>query len=511
MILKKMFLISFVLIMLSGTAMAANGVMSDVDGYYMIEDEEDLFALGTNPYTANKNYKLAQDIEMTQVWSTAKFYGYSGTFDGNGYTIQNFTIENYGTAGTSPNTMFYSLNGGTIKDLNITVKKIYAGNGLNGSVLVGSMSAGTIEDVHVTAGYNQIQIAGSTLGGIVGSMTGGEIKDSSVYALSMKSDTGTAGGIVGYMAGGTVKNTTANVSITAGNNAGGIAGQTGAGLIIKNCYSMADVLGGQYVGGISGDLRGKISNSFAAGNIIATAGISMAGGISGCMTDGEIENCYSTSQIYSQNIASGISTPYYGTGVIKNSLALNEYLTAPNVYRITKNATVTGSYSWEYMTNNGTQIPMEGTEISMDDFWNTYNAGSDIWNTWSDSVWALNTNENFLLPVLSKLGEDVDGDMSWVNFEPSGPEVIYKTVGGGGSGGTVTLKETVYVDSGSGSNGVGGETPITPANPIGFGNEIEPESGFNVWIAISGLLFATLIVAGFYIRKCQKDLNERRI
>lgn len=487
------------------------------------------------------NYSLANDIALTGWWVVPNGSVYNsdifkGTFDGNNYTISNFQVTPQNNSG-----LFAKTEGAVIKNLKLNDVLISTSTHSNVSAVVGLSNNTLIDNVHVTtkAGYiNAIQgvdrvsglVASTGLGNTTlknssftgtiqslgqntanGGIVGNVGANSSVINCTFNGTInafGTSGGIAGSNAG-VIKQSTAFGKVTTLGYSGGIVGsqnnQYGCTTIplVEECYTNVFVSGSGGSGGIAGTATGDIINSFTIGSAVSSA---VAAGIVGSAYEVNITNCYSTATVYAPYSA-GIA--YGSSNTFTETYALNEYVTGSNTYRISNSGIMNNCYSWEYMTSNGTQIPMEGTEISMDDFWNTYKDGNDIWNNWSESIWTLNTNGDFLLPVLSQTGNDVDGDMSWFDFQPSEPQVIYKTVGGSGSGGG-TIKETVYVDSGSGSNGAG-ETPITPNNPIGFGNDIESESGFNWWIAISGLLFVTLIVAGFYIRKCQKDLNDRRI
>ncbi|WNY24243.1 hypothetical protein MmiHf6_15730 [Methanimicrococcus hongohii] len=512
--------------------MTGTGTVGDP---YVIYDESDLKLVINN---MSANYTLNNDIALTEVYKVPKNTTYNseifkGTFDGKNHTISNVTINNQNpsngyvisadylgffaktedaTIKNNTGTIIGYMNGGVVENVHVYTNTSYT-NAVSGtdkvSGLVGSMSTSKVCTISNSSFTGNIQSIGQNtyVGGIVGNVGANSIIKNCTFNGTINSLM-SAGGISGSSSG-TIQNCYADGKINSQVYSGGIVGSMNSGTITR-CQSDALIIG-DYAGGITGISAGTITDSFSTGSLIAMSG---AAGISARVVGGTVKNCYSTSMIYAADCGAGIAL---GTGTtIENCLALNEYVTAPEVYRIS-NLASTDSYSRDFMTNNGSQVEIKADDpvIGVDDFWDTYDTSNSLWSTWSDSVWTLNTNENFLLPVLATFGNDVDGDMMFLLDDPSSsPEVIYKTVSGGGSSGsTVTITETVYVDSGaSGSNGAEVVTTITPENPVtGFGSDLEQTAGFNWWVAVSGVLFAALIVAGIYIRKCKEDLNEKGI
>ncbi|MDR2944447.1 MAG: hypothetical protein LBU81_05110 [Methanosarcinales archaeon] len=524
---------------------------------FVLTTVEDLSLIKDN---MTANYSLGNDIALTTYWTIPKtnLMGseiFKGTLDGNNYTISNFRImNNQDYVG-----FFSKTDGATIKNLKLTDVQI-TGTGSHVASISGKSNNTTIDNVHATTKANQVgAISGlNNVSGLI-AQTGGlvlisepgttTIKNSSFTGTIQSTGTnganggivgnintgssvtnctfngrinafGTSGGIAGMNQGGEIKQSAAKGEVTTLAYSGGIVGsqniRSGVNPVIEECYTDIAVSGSSGAGGIAGIAVGNIKNCFTIGSAYSS---NVAAGITGFGGNITIENCYTTSTVYGA-AAAGIGYMIYGTNTITNTYALNEYVTGlEEAYRISNSGTMTDSYSWEYITNNGTQMEIEGTEISKETFWDTFSNENTFWSAWSDEIWALNMNENFLLPVL-KIQEDVDADYAF-DYQPDEPTIIYKTVevGGGGSG-TVTIRETetVYVDSGNGSGSNGAQVVMgsddtgnvsinDPAT--GFGNEFG--SGFNWWIVISGLLFVMLVVAWFYIRKYQEELNEIKI
>ena len=67
----------------------------------------------------------------------------------------------------------------------------------------------------------------------------------------------------------------------AANDAGGIAGQVGSGLLLTDCYNTASVTGTDYVGGIAGSLTGTLQSSFNYGGSVTTTSGSNVGTVVG--------------------------------------------------------------------------------------------------------------------------------------------------------------------------------------------------------------------------------------
>ena len=200
------------------------------------------------------NYVLANDIDFsgyTQTWWP--IYPFTGIFDGNGYSISNFKLENLADNDSG---LFGFIGEGAVvknlgmKDVDITIDVI-----------------GSIEYTGAIAGHNMGLIQNCY---VTGSVTG----------IIM------AGGIAGENKG-TIQNCYVTADTTGGSVVGGIAGANSG--TIQNCYTSGDLGNQDFIGGIAGvnELGGIIQYCYASGSII---GDGRVGGLVGSSADSTIQN-----------------------------------------------------------------------------------------------------------------------------------------------------------------------------------------------------------------------------
>lgn len=269
----------------------------DIEGIYQISNAKELLWLANEVNTSVKgtviNATLTQDIDLSGLDGTTRAreswpaigistdHPYTGTFDGNGRTVQNL----YGDyQATGDKTVYVGLFGvtdkATIKNVTVTGTISAVSDGYNDSVniggICGSASSTTIENCH-----NQVVLNGGTgrldsVGGIVGKLYSGSITSCSnkaaitgKYAAGIASSAsgsisgcwneGTITGKESYMTGGIVAEA-GRLSITDCNNkgtvtatgqstmpytrVGGICGSvanTIGGLTCQNCYNTGEL------------------------------------------------------------------------------------------------------------------------------------------------------------------------------------------------------------------------------------------------------------------------------
>ena len=210
---------------------------------YILKTEEDLKKIrkDSNKYTLESSYKLGNDIELTEEWTPIS--NFSGTFDGNYFTINNMTITNISAnagsdenAGAETNVGFISrlsskgkLQNLFLTNVNIDVSEEYVGAfvGTNYGLVKTSEATGTIKnslsDVSFVGGiagrnmYNSqkakidrcgfdgtITLVGAdqTVGGIVGQNTSSTISESYFRGIVNNGGDINFGGIAGVNKGG---------------------------------------------------------------------------------------------------------------------------------------------------------------------------------------------------------------------------------------------------------------------------------------------------------------------
>ena len=246
-----------------------------IDGkdFYLIESEANLAWFSDTIYRAGAasllNARLTKSLDLDgklfmPIAAGKGDASFSGTFDGNGFTISNLYIDAGKIAEVknpkcdstkatcnAQNTGFIAvLSGGTVKNLNL-------------------------ENIYITASASAGEILGKeqpvTVGGIVAWQKGGTIEGCSVTGKILTSGMGNGvGGIVGNVWNGTIKNSLTTVSIYASGNE-------------------------TYVGGIVGFVRGKTENDKVTiescaydGSTLVNNGDGKTGGVVGYFEKGTV-------------------------------------------------------------------------------------------------------------------------------------------------------------------------------------------------------------------------------
>ena len=316
-------------------AMAGSGTESDP---YQVENLCHLRGVEASP---RSHYVQIKDIDastMAYGWKKgfAPIKVFSGTFDGNGYQISNLKV---GVAsGRFENTgLFGELQGGLLKRVKLV--GFVAKGGVNVGSLVGLNNRGTIEDSEVAGkvdGYG-------TIGGLVGLNQGGVIRNSTstVRVGKNSGDTWASGGLVGQNNGGTIAGSHASGAVTGSNQVGGLVGwhlggtisgshaenkvvgaalgigglvgvsESNARIVSSHVYLGSRVSGKNQVGGLVGENKGSISNSYAQGTV---AGGSQTGGLVG-------ENSGTVRSAYSSGAVGGTDLPGRLVGVNSGTIA----------------------------------------------------------------------------------------------------------------------------------------------------------------------------------------------
>lgn len=258
-----------------------------------ITSADDLKAMENNP---SGSYYLANDIEVPANLSlfTDSRNPFTGTFDGNGHTIKNYTYstteEDLMHAGLFCRTKNATFKNLTMTDVNISVK-----SGGNFAALAAYGQGSTFENITVS-GKVSASGAINSLGGIIGSLNGG-----SLTKCTNKADITVTG--------------------TTGATAAGVAGRASANSTLKNCSNSGEV-------SISGPIEG--GRSFCA------AGVSnVAGTVISCKNTGNVS-------VKTSGSMEGVKS-LSAAGVVGTS---NKQITScTNTGKITMNSTVEVSRS----------------------------------------------------------------------------------------------------------------------------------------------------------------------
>ncbi|MEA5004414.1 MAG: GLUG motif-containing protein [Christensenella sp.] len=271
-------------------------VKKDDQGFILISTPDELLALSDTSADLTKNYKLANDIDMTaQVGKVIGKYNngmagekaFTGIFDGNGHTVKNLSIAGealFGYVGTDSVIRKLTLENATIEDAisssmhypaalvsnnKGTIEKCFS----NGSTVVSKYNnrvgglvgnnEGTVMQSGVSGGSVTYQSTGTMAGGLIGRNTG-TVSES--FASASVSGYKWAGGFVGGVEDGTITDCYTTGSVTGNNELGGFAGMLSDPAVLTNVYAAVDVNASAGTGGV---LVGGKGFSFATvGSIV---------------------------------------------------------------------------------------------------------------------------------------------------------------------------------------------------------------------------------------------------
>lgn len=256
----------------------------------------------------DKFYQLSRDLDFTNVESFTPITTFAGTFDGNGMTISNITLNI-----TDGNGGIFAENNGTIKNLTVEESEVTKTGSLENDggigILVGinnkelsnchitnstlnatPTSTGTDTGIGLLCGKNtsknsfisectvtsgNITMKGSTtsnIGGLVGYNYGGKVEFSFVKSSTSITYTSTGagsniGGLIGCIYGCDIKGCSANINIDTSNpdvvlKIAGLIGDAftkhDATAAIQGCYAVGNLTFNtrQTYGGFTGSLGG---------------------------------------------------------------------------------------------------------------------------------------------------------------------------------------------------------------------------------------------------------------
>ncbi|WP_136689387.1 GLUG motif-containing protein [Halorhabdus amylolytica] len=263
--------------------------------------------------------------------------GFTGTFDGNGSTMADLTIDRPAENETA---LFrYVGASGTLTD--VTVENASISGNWETSVLVGdlrgsvteSIVSGTVSGVHnvgglvgyswngtVTNASANVTVTGTeNLGGLVGLSDGsaGEIRSS--HAIGDVTGSGDwVGGLVGeLLGGGVVEDSYASGAVSGRNQVGGLLGRNEGSVIDSNASGQVNGTG-DYVGGLVGSSPGSVENATASGDVNGTAHV---GGLVGWLSSNVTESTATGAVTGDGTYVGGLAGELNGSHVVENSHA----------------------------------------------------------------------------------------------------------------------------------------------------------------------------------------------
>jgi len=279
---------------------------------YKIETGAQLVLMKKN---ASKCFILINNIDLdNKSWPS---FDFSGSFDGNGFTISNLKITK-----TCDNLGFFATCSGIVKNLKMKGVDIQSSQSNNIGSIAGVLRfKGTIVDCSVVLNSDSKILGNSCVGGIVGyygyfyndySMTISGCSVNSTSSENVILGNSKVGGVVGYKCYATPKKSIENCHVDAmlygGNYVGGICGGGNSYRdFIINCSFKGAISGESYLGGIyGGDVEHMSSGLFyitgCKSDVIIDASDNYVGGIYGYVLGGiGVYGSYSTGSLKLSN------------------------------------------------------------------------------------------------------------------------------------------------------------------------------------------------------------------
>ena len=260
---------------------------------------------------ATNGYYFKQTANITLSGSWTPIARFSGTYDGQDYTITGLTIsssqDNLG--------LFGRTSIAELENIHLVNVAISDSSELHVNVgpLVGYAENTDIVDCHASGTVDTPY--GDNVGGLVGYFYGaGTI----VYDMQLSSSTCTVngrydvGGLVGRQGGKVLMDRSfATGNVTASGDVGGLVGIYESGKLIENCYARGNVTAtnssGQ-VGGLIGRVNASeaLRNCYSTGQVIYNDGTNYTGGLIGRLyPDGLPELCYWDTQTSGTTTSAG--------------------------------------------------------------------------------------------------------------------------------------------------------------------------------------------------------------
>ena len=239
--------------------------------------------VNTGVLDANKNLVSKSDLTEWKPIGT-HWSPYTGTFDGQGYTISGLYFNNP----TSSYVGLFGSIGANGKISNVGVLDSYFQFSAHGGGVCG-VNYGTVRDCRNTGSVRGL----AAIGGVCGFNEKDGIIENS-FNEGTVSGTGDnvqqVGGVCGYN-NGTIKSCYNTASVSGQNSVGGVCGFNSRG-IITNCFNEGTVSGQTFVGGVCGNGCGVTTTNCFNGGIVS--GQSHVSGVCGYdyNYDGTLTNCY---------------------------------------------------------------------------------------------------------------------------------------------------------------------------------------------------------------------------
>ncbi len=349
----------------SGLHAKYGGGTGEPNDPYLIYTTEHMNTVGLHEEDWDKHFKLMADIDLSafdrvdfniigywRSWDDNE--PFTGTFDGNGYRVLNFT---YRSTEKDSIGLFGFIRTGlgshlAVQNLGLVDPNVDAVNARGVGALVGQLFNGIISGCYVEGG----RVSGdSNVGGLLGWISAtnmGPLERNIVncYTSCQVSGNGSVGGIAGNVSPQTrVLYCQSFGTIIGKGGVGGLIGSSGH-TEISHCYTFARVIGKDNTGGLVGlcdggndavtacaafgsvdgesDTGGLVGRNIYAGivdsySVARVLGVSRVGGLVG-VNQGTVSTCYAAGLVKGESQTGGLigsldADPFYPVGSVSDS------------------------------------------------------------------------------------------------------------------------------------------------------------------------------------------------
>lgn len=313
---------------------------------------------GTDGWDLDKHYLQIADIDLAAYTDDGGWQPigadsfFAGSYDGDGHTIENLTIDRPGSDGQG---LFGIASGANLQNIKLVDVSVNGKDGVGG--LVGGASFSTISNSHVAG-----TVAGNgRVGGLAG-MNDGPV-DNCHFSGDVVGSGSYIGGLVGYnmsiIEPASIESCYSEGSVVGNSDVGGLVGHS-IGCEIVNCYSTSDVECSSIIaGGLVGNNAGEnalISNSYSTGLVTSDDPTGNSGGLVGSST-GIVTACFWDTE------TSGWQTSAGGTG---KTTAQMQAIATYNNWDILKKADYEAEGPSAWYVDEGTDYPRLSWEYFAD-------------------------------------------------------------------------------------------------------------------------------------------------
>ena len=289
-----------------------------------------------NDIDENSSGHISTGAGWTGIGSSSS--SFSGTFDGQNYTISDLYINSNTTNYTG---LFAYIDGGSIKDVSLFDVDVYDADGRTAALVGISEGISLIENCHITGGVgtytgSTTSTANGRSGGLVGWADGLTVENCSVK-ITFLPEGPFCGTFIGRLLGGTVKNSysESNLNVapsrTTNTDNGGFIGLSSHSSVIENCYFRGDAnlrggFGGLFTARILSEAIVQIKNCYAMGDLqfFGTSSASNGSGFTILYStddDAYIDKCYSVGTVAN----SGLGNVFAGAAGVSGSNINNSF------------------------------------------------------------------------------------------------------------------------------------------------------------------------------------------